>query len=602
MAAPERPDSVSAAGREISPPALLRGYLRWLRPHRLAIAVLVCISLSAAALQLTQPLFLRFIIDQLLLHPKLHAAEPRAALNLASLAFLAFIALSTALGLLRDYRQRLLNTRLTLRLRRTLLRKMLRLSLTELENMNTGGTLARLTGDVDAVSGFLQMAFISPSISLARLLIALAILLTLNLPLALVASAVIPIAALVSLLHARRVLPIYRAVRGDLGQVDGRVGETFSGIRVVRAFGRESRELLAYVRGRHTIARKELFAFRRELFLWAAWGFVISCVPAAIVWSGGHLVLAGRGSVGDIIAFQWYALLLLEPVWQIILSFSDLQRSLAATERVFEVLALHDDIPDKPEATNAPARVNEIRFENLEFEYRSGLPVLRDFNVTVPGGSVVALVGRSGAGKTTVADLLARFRDPTQGRILINGVDIREFRLRSYRRLLAIVPQELFLFDGSVEENIAYGALAATAHDIERAARLANAHDFIMSMPQQYATHVGPRGCHLSGGQAQRLAIARAILTKPQILILDEATSNLDTESEHAMEASGATLITGCTTFIIAHRLSTIRRADLILVIEGGRIIERGTHQSLMDASSAYYSMVLRQSGDRHNL
>src|SRR5437899_7636311 len=264
-------------------------------------------------------------------------------------------------------------------------------------------------------------------------------------------------------------------------------------------------------------------------------------------------------------------------------------------ERVFEVLAMDHDKPDRPDAREAPQIVHEIRFENVDFEYREGRPVVRDFTVEVPAGSVVALVGRSGAGKTTVTDLVARFHDPTKGRILVNGSDIRDFTLKSYRRLLAIVQQDVFLFDGSVRENIAYGRYDATDADIEDAAQRANAHEFIVKLPEQYETFVGERGVKLSGGQQQRLAIARAILASPQILILDEATSNLDTESEQLIQASMATLLAGRTTFVIAHRLSTIRRADMILLMDDGRITERGTHEELMNARGAYYGMVLRQ-------
>jgi ATP-binding cassette subfamily B protein/subfamily B ATP-binding cassette protein MsbA len=286
---------------------------------------------------------------------------------------------------------------------------------------------------------------------------------------------------------------------------------------------------------------------------------------------------------------------LLNPVWNIVNSFSEMQRSLAAMERVFEVLGMEGDKPDRPNAIDAPRVVRELRLEDVEFEYREGRPVVHDFNVTVPGGSVVALVGRSGAGKTTVTDLVARFHDPTRGRILVNGTDIRDFRLRSYRDLLAIVQQEVFLFDGSVRDNIAYGRHDAGDDEIEDAARRANAHEFIVRLPEGYETTIGERGVKLSGGQQQRLAIARAILASPQILILDEATSNLDTESEQLIQASMATLLAGRTTFMIAHRLSTIRRADLILLMEDGRIIERGTHDSLMNARGGYYAMVQRQ-------
>src|SRR5262249_9652856 len=263
-----------------------------------------------------------------------------------------------------------------------------------------------------------------------------------------------------------------------------------------------------------------------------------------------------------------------------------------AMERVFEVLAMEDDKPDRPDAQDAPRVVREIRFENVEFAYHEGRPVVRDFNVVVPGGSVVALVGRSGAGKTTVTDLAARFHDPTQGRIVVNGTDIRDFRLHTYRDLLAIVQQDVFLFYGSVRDNIAYGRHNATDAEIEDAAHRANAHEFIVKLPEQFETFIGERGVKLSGGQQQRLAIARAILAQPQTLIIHEATSSLDTESEQLIQASMASLLAGRTTFVIAHRLSTIRRADLILLMEDGRIIERGTHDELVRARGVYHGMV----------
>jgi ATP-binding cassette subfamily B protein/subfamily B ATP-binding cassette protein MsbA len=303
----------------------------------------------------------------------------------------------------------------------------------------------------------------------------------------------------------------------------------------------------------------------------------------------------GRASVGDIMAFQWYTFLLLNPVWNIVNSFSELQRSLAAMERVFEVLAMETDKPDRPGAIEAPKHVEEIRFEAVDFEYRENLPVVKHFDVIVPGGSVVALVGRSGAGKTTVTDLVARFHDPTRGRILLNGIDIRDLKLRTYRDLLAIVQQDVFLFDGSVRQNIAYGRHDATAVEIENAARQANAHEFIVNLPEGYETYIGERGVKLSGGQQQRLAIARALLASPQILILDEATSNLDTESEQLIQASMATLLAGRTTFVIAHRLSTVRRASMILLLENGSVVERGTHEELMERRGVYYDMVRRQ-------
>jgi ATP-binding cassette subfamily B protein/subfamily B ATP-binding cassette protein MsbA len=573
----------------------LRDYMRWLWPHRFAIAGFFLLALLTAALEMIEPLFMRFIVDRVLLNTELDAAARLSRLNLAGAVFVGVILVSNLSRVIKDYRQKLLNVRVMLSLRQSLFDRLLHLPLPKLWDMKTGGILSRLTGDVETTSGLLQMAVISPSISLIRLVIAVTVLTALNWRLALTALAIIPGVMVMSFAFTRRIRPIYRAVRKDIEGIDGRVGETFSGIRVVRAFAREMRELGDYMLGRHTVLRKELFAHRRELLVWSSWGLLTAAVNVVIVWYGGYLNVLGRATIGDIMAFQWYTLLLLGPVWNIVNSFSELQRSLAAMERVFEVLGMEHDKPDRPDARDAPAIVERIEFEHVDFEYREGHPVVRDFSVVVPGGSVVALVGRSGAGKTTVTDLVARFHDPTRGRILLNGTDIREFRLGTYRELLAIVQQDVFLFDGSARDNIAYGRRDATDEEVLDAARRANAHEFIEKLPEGYETTIGERGVKLSGGQQQRLAIARAVLASPQILILDEATSNLDTESEQLIQASMATLLAGRTTFVIAHRLSTIRRADLILLMEQGVVTERGTHAELMSARGTYHRMVRRQ-------
>ena len=590
----EQGKELAAPGRR---PQYLREYLRWLRPHRPAVIAVFALGVTTAGLQMIEPLFMRFIIDRVLLATGLDLASRMARLQIAGATFLAVVIASNLVDAWRDYCQRLLNVRVILTLRRALFSRFLHLPLPRLWDMKTGGILSRLTGDVETTTGLLQMAVVSPAISLLRLVISLVVLLVLNWRLALTAMAIIPGAILISFVAARRVRPIYRSMRKDAEVIDGRVGETFSGIRVVRAFRRELWELFDYMTGRHLMLRKELFAHRRELVLWTSWGLLQACVTVVIIWFGGWMNLTGGASIGDLMAFQWYTFLLMGPVWQIVNSISELQRSLAAMERVFDVLALPDDKPDRPDAVPAPREVQELTFDHVDFEYRTGQPVVRDLSVKVPGGSVVALVGRSGAGKTTVTDLVARFHDPSKGRLLLNGSDIRDFRLRTYRSLLAVVQQEVFLFDGSVRDNIAYGRHDATDAEIEDAAKRANAHEFIDRLPDRYDTFIGERGVKLSGGQQQRLAIARAILASPQILILDEATSNLDTESEQLIQASMATLLAGRTTFVIAHRLSTVRRADLILLLEDGRVVERGTHDDLMEARGAYHGMVMRQMG-----
>jgi ATP-binding cassette subfamily B protein/subfamily B ATP-binding cassette protein MsbA len=570
-------------------------YATWLRPHAAGIAFLLVLATLGAGVDMLPPLFLRYVVDHVLLVQDVPAGQRLILLHMVGGLFLAVIVIGRLVEALRSYRQRLLNARTMLSLRRSLYERLLYLPLAKLSDLKIGGIISRLSGDVDTTSGLLQLAVISPGLSALRLIIAVTILFFLNWRLAVTALAVIPGAILISFTVSRRVRPIYRAIREDKSAVEGRVGETFGGIRVVRAFRRETREEHDYAVGHHSALRKELFAHRRELVLWGSWGALIALVDLVIVWYGGYLYIRGAASVGDIMAFQWYTFVLLNPIWQIVNSFSELQRSLAAMDRVFEVLSMAADKPDVADAVDAPAYVQEIRFLDVSFEYRSGEPVVRDFNLTVPGGSVVALVGRSGVGKTTLTDLVARFHDPTAGQILVNGTDIRKFRLHSYRELLGVVHQEVFLFDGTLRENIAYGRRGAGEAEILDAARRANAHEFIAVLPDGYDSVIGERGVKLSGGQRQRLAIARAILADPQILILDEATSNLDTESEQLIQQSLQDLLRGRTSFVIAHRLSTITHADIIIVMDRGRIIEQGGHEELMRARGTYFAMVTRQ-------
>ncbi|QDU90658.1 Putative multidrug export ATP-binding/permease protein [Pirellulimonas nuda] len=573
----------------------MRQYLAWIWPHRGAVGLMMTLALMVSVLEVAQPLFLRYVVDDVLLKQGLTTAQRGMMLNVAGLVLLCVVVLDRVLDIWKNCQTRLLNMRVVMSLRRALFSRLLHLPLGQLTDMKTGGIISRLSGDIDRTTGLLQLAVISPGVSAVRLMIAIGILLAINWRLALTAMAIIPPALLISLWVARRIRPIYRSMRKENSEIDARVSETFGGIRVVRSFQREVRELSEFLTGRHTIARKELFAHRREIVLWSSWALLLAGVNVVIIWYGGFLQLAGRASVGDIMAFQWYTFMLLNPVWQIVNSFSELQRSLAGMERVFEVLESPIDMPDREDAREAPRHVDSIRFDHVTFAYTQGQPVLRDFDLDVPGGSVVALVGRSGAGKTTTTDLLARFQDPTEGRILLNGFDLRDLKLDSYRNLLGVVQQETFLFDGSVRDNIAYGRPHATDEEVLDAARQANAHSFITELPEGYESMIGERGVKLSGGQAQRLSIARAILANPRILILDEATSNLDSESEQLIQQSLGELMHTRTTFVIAHRLSTVTSADIIVVLDDGQIVESGTHEDLMQRRGPYHEMVTRQ-------
>jgi ATP-binding cassette subfamily B protein/subfamily B ATP-binding cassette protein MsbA len=577
----------------------LRQYARWLWPQRWAMGFVLLLALTVTTLDMAWPLAIKFAVDMVASagHSGGNAADAVLLGRMVRLALaaIAVLAVKQTLDSFRSYRVVLLNSQVMFALRRRLFERLLALPLAELGEMKSGGIVSRLSGDVEAVSGLVQLAIISPGVAIIRLLLTIAILTYMSWRLALMMLLVLPVLGISSYLYLRRVRPIYRSIREDYSQIDARVSETFGGIRVVRAFRREQREEKNYAVGHHTAIRKSLRATRTELVLEAVWGLLIPATTLMLVFYGGLQVRAGLATLGGIFAFQIYAVLLLQPVWQIVQSVSQTQKSLAAMERIFGVLEMPPDKPDAPDATTADKRVSEIRFEHVDFAYRPGFPVIRDFTLSVAGGATVALVGPSGAGKTTLTDLVARFHDPTAGAIYLNGVDLRKLRLESYRGLLAVVQQDTFLFDGTVRDNIAYGRRSASEAEVIEAARQANADGFIQQLPQGYETMIGERGVKLSGGQRQRLSIARAMLADPAILILDEATSNLDTESEQLIQAALDTLLANRTTFVIAHRLSTITHADLIVVMENGRIVESGRHAELMERRGLYWEMVERQ-------
>jgi ATP-binding cassette, subfamily B, bacterial len=581
------------------PPTRL-GYAKrygvWLKPHVWRLMGLFVLSLIGISIDMVWPLVSAHLIDGVILSRELSVEQKVGQLTGFALGMAGLFVFGSGLSWLRSLRMQLLNSRLAFQLRSALFHRILRLPMGELTEMKTGGILSRLSSDVDNTTGLLQQALLSPLLASLRLVATLCIIFTLNWRIAAAVMVAMPPILLAQNLWARRIRSIWKSMSQDRQEIDARVSEGLSGVRIVRGFGREQREQRAYALGHHTVIRKQMLATRAQRSVGLIWELIMPLAQVTIIGFGGYLVVKGQATLGVLIAFQGYVWRLLEPVMQIASSISDTQRGLAAMERVFDVFDKPEEKPDLPDAVLAPNRVEELRFEGVSFSYRPDVPVLRDFNLVVPGGSVVALVGVSGAGKTTVTDLLARFYDPTAGRILLNGRDLRQFRLKSFRSLLGIVQQEVFLFDGSVRENIAYGRTQASEAEVLDAAQRANADEFIRRLPEGYDTLIGERGVKLSGGQRQRLSIARALLADPKILILDEATSSLDTESEQLIQASIDELLRDRTTFIIAHRLSTIAHADQIVVLDGGAIVELGTHEQLLRRGGRYADMVARQS------
>jgi ATP-binding cassette subfamily B protein len=576
----------------------LRSAWLWLRPQRRALLSILGLGVASIAIDMLWPLASRYLVDRVLLDSSLALDSKLRRLGLISASIAGLFVINAGLDLVRGFRSQLLNSRLSSALRARLFRRILHLPMTEINELKTGGVVSRLSSDVGDATSLLQMALLDPVLSSVRLVATLCIIFSLEWRIATAVMLAVPPIVLAQNLWLRKSRAIWKSMGEDRSEIDARVSEGLNGLRVVRGFARERKEESSYTLGQHTVVRKHSLATSTQRGVTLVWDLVMPLTQITILWFGGYLVLHGQTTVGTILAFQGYLWRLIDPITELVKSISETQRGLAALERVCDVFDKPAEKPDRAKAVDAPARVRELHLSHLNFSYLEGEPVIQDVELRVPAGSVVALVGASGAGKTTLTDLIARFHDPTSGAIRLNGIDVRDIRLRSYRKLLGIVQQDVFLFDGSVRDNIAYGRDDASAAEIEAAARAAHAHEFIARLPQSYDTLVGERGVKLSGGQRQRLSIARALLADPQILILDEATSNLDTESEQLIQASMQRLLTGRTTFIIAHRLSTITRADMIVVLDRGRVLEIGNHDALLRRRGTYQAMFERQAQD----
>lgn len=484
-------------------------------------------------------------------------------------------------------------------IRRRAFEHAVRLPLHRVQELKSGGTTSLLREDGGAIGELIFGLLYNPWRAIVQLLGSLCILAWVDWRLLLGGIAVIPLVYLTHHTWIARIRPQHRAIRQTRQDIDGQTTETFGGMRVVRAFGRQRTESSRFLRGSQLMVRQELRAWWTMRTIEFLWDLLIPAASAALLWYGGYQVLAGRLSLGDLMMFLVYVLMLLEPLAVLVESATALQTSLSGLDRVLDLLAEPREMPNSAIARKlAKSQVQgDVVFENVTFHYPgSDRPVLSDLNLEVPAGETLALVGPSGAGKTTLCNLAARFYDPSEGRILLDGCDLRDIDVESYRSLLGIVEQDVFLFDGTVAENIGYGRRDVTDADLRRVAEIAFADEFIQQLPQGYDTVIGERGVKLSGGQRQRLAIARALLADPKILILDEATSNLDTESEQLIQAGLKRLMEGRTCFVIAHRLSTIRHADRIAVLENGRLRELGSHDDLYAADGRYREMVDLQS------
>jgi ATP-binding cassette subfamily B protein len=563
---------------------------RW-QAHWKAVLISFALALGSLAADTLKPLAVRFGID--------HGIVDNDSANL-------FLAGGLVLGLYvvrgvfaygQNYASEYLSQHVAYDLRRDLYDRIQALSFSFHDQAQTGQLMSRVTVDVETSRQFLSNSLLNLVSTFARFIIIAVIVLSLNLQLALLFVVALPIVAFISVKTAQALRPIWLSVQQQEGAYSAVLQETISGMRVVQSFTAEEREYANFQRANwavreHSLEANRLAANRQPMLI-----FSMQALLVVILVYGGNLVIDGQMTVGTLLAFTQYSAQLTTPIRQIGALLNTSSRAVAAGERIFEILDTDSAIDDKPGAQPLPEVQGHVRYEGVGFAYNGEVRVLTDINIDALPGQTIAVLGPVGSGKTTILNLLPRFYDVSEGRLTIDGIDVRDVTLDSLRGNVGIVMQDVFLFSGTVRENIAYGRPSANQEEIIEAAKVARIHDFIETLPDGYDTWVGERGITLSGGQKQRVSIARTLLMNPKILVLDDSTSSVDVETEYLIQQALGELLKGRTAFVIAHRLRTVRSADQILVLKDGTIVEQGTHESLIELGRIYreiYDLQLR--------
>ena len=600
---------------------LLARLLGHTKPYWLIASASLLILLAATFIGLTPPLLMRSLIDDVLApasrdrfgivtptpgsETRLPAGNPDSqpfdsSSGVETLGVLVFLLLlinvsRNGLGAIRSYIMARLGQLITFDLRRQVYRHLHLLSLSFYNERETGQIMASITQDVSRLQDFLSDGLQEAIRNVLTVLIICGILFTLNAGLAVFVLLPTPLIILVTIHFGKRLHTVYHALWRRWAKISALLADVIPGVRVVKAFAQENREVDRFEVRSEDLLTGELRAARIRSVFSPTMTFLTSLGTLVIWWVGGKKVLSGTLTLGDFVAFTGYMWQFYGPVESLCRLNQRFQRAATSAERVFEVLDTQPDVADHHDAVDMPVIEGRVEFRNVNFAYEPGKPALRDLSFVIEPGEMIGLAGHSGAGKSTLINMICRFYDVEEGAILIDGQDIRDVTLKSLRDQIGVVLQEPFLFNGTVAENIAYGNPDAPLESIVAAARAANAYDFIFDMPDGFDTILGERGVRMSGGERQRVSIARAILRDPRILILDEATASMDTETESHIQQALERLVKGRTTFAIAHRLSTLKHSNRLLIIEKGKLEEIGTHDELIEKDGIYAKLVSMQ-------
>jgi len=568
----------------------------WMKPYVTREVLAYVTVLVINALRVLTPQIIRRMVDE-----GIEAAN-FGWLGILSLALIGLSILQGVFHFLQGYLTEWVSQHVAYDFRNALYRKLQGLSFSYHDRSQTGQLLSRATSDVDRLR-FLTGRGLLGLVDAGLLFLTTAIvLLRMNAELALIALALAPLTFYLATLFSKRVRPLFRESQNKMGEVATKLQDNLVGLRIVKGFAQEPAEVVRFATVNEEVFNLNVRAAQERTFFSPFMSLIANLGAVLVLWYGGSLVIRGSITLGELVAFNSYLLQLIGPMRRMGFLTASLSQAEASGERVFEILDAESEVKESAEAKPLPPVQGHVTFDHVSFRYfGSSAPVLSDISLEAKPGQVIALLGATGSGKSTIINLIPRFYDVTEGRILVDGIDIRDVTLQSLRRQIGIVLQETSLFAASIRENISFGRPGTTEEEVVHAAQSAAAHDFIMSFPDGYNTLVGERGVTLSGGQRQRIAIARALLMDPRILILDDSTSSVDAETERLIQQALDRLMAGRTSFVIAQRLSSVRNADLILLLDRGRIVAQGQHEELLRESGLYadifYSQIERRAG-----